>query len=345
MRPEDIQPEIHTAADVPDLREHLVRGWREGALRLILGQTTAPMHLPMTGRGAVRREMTKAEWCTLALHHAERAPLYHVTRQMTELVVQAAQAVPYYQVHADQLPSDSGLVVFGDTMCDVPRERLHPGQRVLINAALWFTVADTGDGPGVMVVTLQDTGVLLHTQPMGWTDHERRTVVVDMQTQMGSLSYHDEYPMPFGSTPWTGSRPDLDELPADGPVRVRNQAVAAMICTWTMMGQRITTTQDEKLPRALTRRYAREGRPEPAVRTTTLRRKASAHQDTQERAPGASGRVYTKQWVVSEYAYWRNTWYPSKERHQQQLVLVPSYVKGPEGAPMVGGERVNVLRR
>ena len=35
------------------------------------------------------------------------------------------------------------------------------------------------------------------------------------------------------------------------------------------------------------------------------------------------------------YGYWRDTWYPSKGRHEQQWVEVDSYVKGPEGAPWV----------
>lgn len=341
----DIRPEIHTAADIPDLRDRLLRGWRAGGLRLVLTETDAPMHMPLTGSGSLRRPLTIDEWCALVMHHLDRAPLYHVTAEMTHLVVQASEAMPHYQVHEDKLPSPSGLVVFGDTMCDVPTAVLPPGQRVLVNAALWFPVAETGGGPGVMVVTLQDTGVLLTTQPLGFSGHELRRVVDDMRASMGALAYHEEYPLPYGGDPYPDVRALVEGQSPDGPVRVRNQAVAAMICTWTLMGQRITRTETEQLPRALKRRYAREGRPEPVVRTTTLRRTGAAVQDTQERAPGASGRVYTKQWVVSGYGYWRNTWYPSRERHEQQFVVVPSYLKGPEGAPMVGGERVNVLRR
>lgn len=335
-----VKPQIHTAVDVPRLRDRLLAGWESGFLHTLLSQTDAPLNFPTDPIGGGRVRMWPiSRWVQFLIDGLSDPdlPLYFVTPQMTGLVSQAAQGMPYYQVHEDRLPSRSGLVVFGDTVCDVPQEMLLPRQRVLVNAAFWTTVPNIIDSPGLMLVTLQDTDVLLATQPVVTVSDPRglRRVHADISATLGPLSYHEEYPMPFGDRPY--GAPD--------DTRVQNAAVAAMICTWTLMGQRITVTRDEPLPRALRRQYAREGRPEPVVRTTTLRQSAQTHQDSQVRDPNAPGRVYTKRWVVSEYAYWRNTWYPSKDRHEQQLVLVPSYVKGPEGAPLIGGDRVNVLRR
>lgn len=338
MITEEVEPEHHLAADVPRLRDRLHEGWAGGHLDELLRTTDAEMHLPWTGgRGTPwpRRQVNLREWRDFLLEQLPRTTMYYVTPEMTALVVQAAQAMPRYEVHPDRLPSQSGFVVFGDTMCDVPREVLEPGQQVKINAAIWAHVSDTDGGrPGLMVVTLQDTGVLLTTQPMNTGGRRIQDVLAAMRTHLGALSYHEEYVMPYGTDPY-----------GEGPREVRNQAVAAMICTWSLMTQRITVTSDEKLPRAVRRHYSRQGLPEPAVRTTTLRQAGKAVQDVQERDPASPGRVYTKRWVVAGYGYWRDTWYPSRQRHEQQFVVVPSYVKGPKDAPLIGGERVNVLRR
>lgn len=334
----DVQPQIHTAADVPRLRDRLLDGWRSGFLRMLLSMTDAQLYFPFRQVAGGRRMLTVGEWSDLLIETlaAPDLPLYYVTREMTGLVSQAAQAMPYYQVHADQLPSPTGLVVFGEPVCEVPPERLQPGQRVVVNAALWLPSAMVNpDGqPGITVVTLQDGDVLAATQPIDYGDRAWRDAVADTRRVMGPLGYHEEYALPYGDSPFGVENQ-----------RVRNTAVGAMICTWTLMGQRITVTSKADLPRSVRRQYTREGRPEPVVRTTTLRQAAQTHQDTQERDPGAPGRTYTKRWVVSGYGYWRNTWYPSRERHEQQFVVVPSYIKGPEGAPLIGGDRVNVLRR
>lgn len=335
----EVQPQTHTAADVPRLRDRLLEGWRAGFLDTLLRATDAPLNFPYEQIGNGQARMWSIErWVTFLIDQLADPdlPLYYVTPQMTELVSQAAQGMPYYQVYEDKLPSRSGLVVFGDVVCSVAPEVLLPGQRVLVNAALWATVDNAGGSPGLVVVTLQDTDVLLATQPLqGHDPGALRRVYADMRATIGPLAYHEEYPLPWGERPHG----------APESTRVKNAAVAAMICTWMLMGQRITVTRDETLPRALRRQYTRVGRPEPVVRTTTLRQSVQTHQDSQVRDPNAPGRVYSRRWVVKSYGYWRDTWYPSKQRHEQQFVLVDSYVKGPKGAPLIGGERVNVLRR
>lgn len=337
----------HRAVDVPALRDRLLEGWRDrGHLRqLLLAHPSTQMNLPTYLRdeaAGVNRQWTLDEWITWLVERVAAAELFYVTPDMTELITQASQAAPSYEVYRDRLPAETGLVVFGQPFCEVPPERLAPGQRVELNAFLWATVPDVGGGvsgpqPGVMVVTLQDTEVLLLTQPWDGSDGtaaQLQQIITAMRSGLGPLAYHEEYPMPFGDTPWGE--------PAGLPVN--NAAVAAAFTTWILMGQRIATVEQEVLPRHVRKRAARAGRPEPKVRTVDMRRTGRAQQE-QEQQPGTDPRKYTKRWVVKGYGYWRNTWYPSRERHELQYVHVPSYVKGPDGAPLVGGERVNVLRR
>lgn len=337
----------HRAVDVPSLRDRLLEGWRDrGHLRMLLeAHPQTQMNMPVRWRDEAARKnhhWTLNEWIEWLIGRVEAAELFYVTADMTELISQAAQAAPTYEVYRDRLPAETGLVVYARPFCEVEGKALAPGQRVELNAILWSTVPDVGgmdEGPqpGVMVVTLQDSEVLLRTQP--WTEEDGPPKLIEdavnaMVAGLGPLAYHEEYPMPFGDRPWGE--------PAGMPVN--NAAVAAAFTTWILMGQRVATVEAEVLPRHVRKRAARAGRPEPRVRTVDMRRTVRAAQE-QEQQPGGDARRYTKRWVVKGYGYWRNTWYPSRERHELQYVHVPTYVKGPDGAPLVGGERVNVLRK
>lgn len=347
----DIPAAHHRAVDVPALRDKLLESWRNGHLRMLLeAHPATKLHLPVRRRDerAGHAYMwTVREWESWLIERLAEAELFYVTHDMTDLVEQAAAAAPRYEVHQDRLPAEVGFVVYAHPYCVVPSEVLLPGQRVELSAALWAPVPDVGGGPegaapGVMLVTLQDTDVLLWTQPMsdlaGGTPASMRRVLEEMRVAQGPLSYHEEYPVPYGERPWGMEA-------AEG---VKNTAVGAVMTTWILMGQRITTVEREPMPRHVRKAAARQGRPEPTVRCVTLRQRSRGDvlpADQQQTQPGQPSRQYTKRWVVRGYGYWRNTWYPSRERHEQQFVWVPSYTKGPQGAPLVGGERVNVLRR
>lgn len=343
-----VQAARHRAVDVPALRDRLLGAWKAGMLRELLeAHPGTQMHMPVHRRNeakGVNALWTVAEWERWLLKRLPEAELFYVTQDMTELVTQAANAAPSYEVYHDRLPAEVGFVVYGKPFCEVPASELAPGQRVELNAAFWAPVPDVGGGesgpaPGLMCVTLQDSDVLLWTQPM---DHLHasasavRRVVERLRQAYGPLAYHEEYPLPFGDTPW-GSEPGKP---------VKNAAIAALFTTWILMGQRITTVQKEPMPKYLRKQAQRDGRPEPTVRTVTLRQASRGRvADDQQEQPGQPSRRYTVRWPVKGYGYWRNTWYPSRERHELQYVHVPTYMKGPEGAPLVGGERVNVLRR
>jgi hypothetical protein len=110
------------------------------------------------------------------------------------------------------------------------------------------------------------------------------------------------------------------------------------MATWLIMQQRVAITTREPLPRQLRRSFQRAGRPDPVVRTIDLRRTYRPDTDQADLSPGVA---YRHQWPVA--GHWHRYWYPSRGEHG--LVYVATYIKGPKGAPMIGGERVNVLRR
>jgi hypothetical protein len=89
--------------------------------------------------------------------------------------------------------------------------------------------------------------------------------------------------------------------------------------------------------------YAREGLPDPEVTTVDLRR-LYVPQDQDATSDGDGQRRYRHRWVVS--GHWRrykSDRYSDETRAQAQWI--PSYTKGPDGAPLLSTERVNVWRR
>jgi hypothetical protein len=105
-------------------------------------------------------------------------------------------------------------------------------------------------------------------------------------------------------------------------------------CAWLMMQQRVAAVTDQWPDRASARRLARSGQTARPVRVITLRQ-AEAHPG------GESDREYHHRWVVR--GHWRKQWYASQNRNVP--IWISPYVKGPEGAPLLSGEKVYAWTR
>jgi hypothetical protein len=57
--------------------------------------------------------------------------------------------------------------------------------------------------------------------------------------------------------------------------------------------------------------------------------------------PGDGDREYHHQWIVR--GHWRQQWHPKRQVHRP--VWIAPHIKGPEGAPLIGGEKVYALKR
>lgn len=90
----------------------------------------------------------------------------------------------------------------------------------------------------------------------------------------------------------------------------------------------------ERTPRPERRRTQRAGLPERDVHTVRLR-----HSDQAGSSTDGTGRDYQCRWVVR--GHWRNQPYGPRRELRRPTWVLP-HVKGPDGAPLRGGERVNV---
>ncbi|MFI8169810.1 hypothetical protein ACIGAN_26120 [Streptomyces sp. NPDC085931] len=117
--------------------------------------------------------------------------------------------------------------------------------------------------------------------------------------------------------------------------------VAALASAWLLMQQPLLIDQSrERADKPTARAYARDGLPTPDVTVVDLRRQYTP-QD-QDPTQETTGRHYKHRWVVS--GHWRNQAYGPGQSLRRQT-WVPSHVKGPQGAPLLSTEKVNVWRR
>jgi hypothetical protein len=102
---------------------------------------------------------------------------------------------------------------------------------------------------------------------------------------------------------------------------------SASLAAILFLRQEWVRTEPVHFARAFRRKYEREHREVPAVKTVLLRRAAKSN-DSQ--SVSQSDREYSCQWIVS--GHWRRQYYPSKGVHAPKYIA--PYPKGPEGKPL-----------
>ena len=140
--------------------------------------------------------------------------------------------------------------------------------------------------------------------------------------------------------PIGGDDLEIRETAVDALAHETRAVTCSLVAAWHLMQQptlaeRYPAERDNKLARA----YARAGRDDPDVTIVDLRRRYHPGDDQQtEEQPGR----YSHRWVVT--GHWRQQPYgPGRELRQR--IWIADHVKGPDGAPLLVRERVNVWRR
>lgn len=249
--------------------------------------------------------------------HLRAADLYWISDDMTALSVHAGEQLAAARWATDDRPSPVGLTVFdgGLGMVDVA-----PGIHAPVQALAW------GPGPGSTLIVwhLLDGPKLLSALPGA-----------DVSRVPPLLAVRE------ARLPVTDEPVSLDDLPAYEGMRPSRAIVAALAASWHLMQQPQLTDRTVQEPgRAEARALRRADLPDDGVTLVVLRRQYTpADRDPDA---GSDGRRYRHRWVVS--GHWRNQAYgPGRSLRRQ--TWVPSYVKGPEGAPLLSTEKVNVWRR
>jgi hypothetical protein len=122
---------------------------------------------------------------------------------------------------------------------------------------------------------------------------------------------------------------------ADGRRLGHDDLLSLLETALLLMQQPMTASSVVQPDRAVRKRLQRQGQEAAAVRVIELRRPTSPEE------PGDGTREYHHQWIVK--GHWRQQWYPTRQVHRP--VWIAPHVKGPEGAPMLGGEKVYAWKR
>ncbi|MFD3516256.1 hypothetical protein [Streptomyces sp. NPDC058657] len=250
----------------------------------------------------------------VATSHVRAADLYWVTADMASLAMSAGSKLAAARWATADRPSACGLVYFdgGIGMLDAQ------GVEMPVHAMTW--------GPsraGCEVGMYMDRRYL--EQRLHGTG---RTVAPD---EVPPLIPMVSYAAPVTAEPHPMA--DLDGAPV--------ALFGALAAAWLLMQQPQLVDRSQERPKGPTRRaYARDGLPSPDVTVVDLRRQYTPN--GQEPDGASDGRTYRHRWVVS--GHWRNQAYGPRQSLRRQT-YVPAYVKGPDGAPLLSTEKVNVWRR
>lgn len=266
-----------------------------------------------TGHPAAER---MAEMSGRQARAARIADLYWVTLDMARVALDASTDVP--DVHlADALPTRHGMMLFSGPLPPVP-----------------YTAP-----AGLSAAMARIVGEPVETDGLLWR-HEGDVVVVNALARaerageatpvMGPLADGATTVIPATLTQVT----DLDEG-ATRALAAFLHTVVTLMETPTVASVRDATAATGETRPSAPRDPIRDG----DVRLVDLR--PLRHVATEDTGSG-TGRVYRHRWIVR--GHWRQQAVGPK-RGQRRTIWVPSYTKGPEGAPLLSRETVMVWRR
>lgn len=245
--------------------------------------------------------------------HLRVGGLYWATAEMTALALSSGSQLAAARWATADRPTACGLLMFDGGVGHLDSH----GASIPVEGCVW--------GP-------YDGECLI------WLLLSRRRLAQESQLQLVAEKIPPLIPS-YGLTIPIGTDPvPMAEVDPAAPQPV----VGALAASWLLMQQPTLVDHSHVQPdKSVRRAYARRHRPDPEVTLVDLRSQY-VPQNQGDGANEGNGQRYRHRWVVS--GHWRNQPHgPGREQRRQQWI--PSYVKGPDGAPLLSTERVNVWRR
>lgn len=273
-----------------------------------------------------------AEGARLATAETERlakAELFWVSREMTELCVAAARSMPAWSLQSEDLPAPAGLIYF-DGLPDFRPE--------FPTTAMAWAPCPTE----VASYALKGPGLWLSCYVgQDWFVQHEEIDLSSVRIPLAPLVYDGESIAAFGErepgdTAFATDDGDKVVEMDDESLIKRCSSLVLVKAACLLMRQDLADASTVEPDRATRKRLRRQGADEDVrTRVIELRRPKSSG------APGDSDREYHHQWIVR--GHWRQQWHPKRQLHRP--VWIAPHIKGPEGAPLIGGEKVYALKR
>lgn len=242
------------------------------------------------------------------------ADLFFVAEEMFTLAQAAARSLPPFTLLPEDVPTEFGLAYLA------PGTYAPPGELNSVAAVEWRVVP----GLGVTFAFFCDTDLMLnHMTGSGTCTPEQ---AAHHRNLFGPLSpMHAEALVHFGHDPLSDDRASSGD----------EEFMRVVRSMWLLMQQPLAGVAEVEMDRAARKRLRRAGREPASVRVINLRRPQS------DGGSAGSAREYSHQWIVR--GHWRQQWHPKRQVHRP--VWIAPHVKGPEGAPLIGGEKVYAWKR
>lgn len=266
-----------------------------------------------------------------------------VDKEITELIEIAREDFRPEPIEREDFLVHTGFVYFEKPLLLLDRG----GRTVSIGGISWcpicFTAKPLGeiqDEGGLLGDTHQGSEIVSH-DPQATEDvwgmaltlyssalsgeDDFRGILQDIRKEHGApelipLHY---IPITFGE--------DLDDghlLDEHGRATGAEQWWTTVQVTLRLMQQRITTRQDERVPRSTRRRFERDGMTPPSE-VCVVRLRRTRHRD--KAAEEHTGRQLTHR--HQRVGHWRNQWYDSVQRHRQ--IWIHQTIVGDDSLPLV----------
>jgi hypothetical protein len=262
-------------------------------------------------------------------------PLYFVSAEMTEVAKAAGATLPCADLPVQQMPSETGLMMFDRPIGTVSFQDAIPD----VVGVIWH-IPDQG----AYVNSDHDCGV---PEDCGCPDEY--LAIDDLVVAIHPLVLFDGCPIPCGLVEWRPAgypKPEQDEpeyepgvwtsVDVDDGIEAEQCIGETLLASWVLMQQSLAWTEREHADRGERRRWMRSGRTPAEILVVKLRR-------MQERPEPLSEELvaWSHRWLVG--GHWRQQFYPSTQSHKP--VWISPHVKGPADKPLVLKEKVTAWVR
>jgi hypothetical protein len=319
--------------DMPDLRNRLhefVAQYGQDVIRNKLDGSDDPFYEYIKSqklRGTNPLDGVARAFGDATAEFLKISELFYVRSEMAQLAVVAGKSLPGFNITQEDLPSREGFIFFETpihTRASEIREVTLDGSRQ----------RDEARAVEVDIVAVSWYEIQQSVHLIWWESLRAEQFAMDPRIP---LNWGLEMHLPFDKGSDTFFDPDLGKsLPVQEVDTTEHTIgwVTTLKSVWLLMKQELSSTEEVHFDRAAHRRAKKEKRPAPRVRVIALRRTGQGS--------GESGsREWHHRWIVR--GHWRQQWYASRGVHRP--VWIAPHLKGPEDAPLIGGEKVYDLRR
>lgn len=299
--------------DVPDLTKDAI------AECMAVGSSSYQASAVQLGHDnpeAAGRSMASIQARSLA-----KAEYFHVAEPMMELAKVAARTLDEAVLYREDLPARDGFAYFASPL---PAYLANDGvgDKFDVVAASWTEVPALDALMITWYISRESSYQVVDNG--GWEAAHPSSRVVQYLCNLWLLGKAGHGVYMVGGEP----RPLTEDFFGSN--------IGVLFSVWHIMKQALASVTRAHYDRASRRRFTKRNEEPPEVRVITLRRASPESEKDNDREWD-----YHHRWIVR--GHWRRQWYPSQQAHRP--VWIAPHIKGPEDAPLLGGEKVYALRR